>query len=346
MLDEQGVVAGAAAEINEELRDRLIREVVGKGFVAMGEAYCKVGVLSQHAAPVGLQIAGGDASLALGVPRDEAVARSGILGGRAGAEFQRIHRIRMQIRPEVGQAHVVPAIRAIQEVGDFGVVVVAKNAGQTVVPAPAGGQAEVRRLITPAQLQQAVVHAPFAAALADMDAQRIERDASDDIDHAEERPRAEGGGIRAAQHLDALDILEGDRLQAVSRRADEKRRIHGAAIDQHLDAVGKIPETAVINRLRGTGFIRFGDLETRHQAHQGGDIARAAQADHVAVDDGDGAGRLVEGLRQARDREDDRHVAEIVLFRGRQRLPLGNCGKRPTKQGDDKKLHASSSMIQ
>ena len=165
--------------------------------------------------------------------------------------------------------------------------------------APVHRQPVSRALLAPAQAGLGVTNTVFAASHTGLCTQRIARVACHDIDDPQHGARAIGRGIGTAQHFNALNVLQSHGLQARCHSANEVRRIRRAAIDQQLDAVGIRIKAAVVARQRRNTFKRRAGLKTRHQAQQVRHIAGTRAPDHVAVQNGDGARRLVQPLGQA-----------------------------------------------
>jgi len=136
--------------------------------------------------------------------------------------------------------------------------------------------------------------------------------AGDDIDHAEEGVGAVRGGIRAALHLDAVDVLEHHAEQAALRVAQIVGRVHRTSVDIHLHACAIDVECGVIRGLRGADPPR--QQEAGHQAQQLGHAARAGAADGLGVEQGHCAGHLVQRLRQAAHREHHGQVVQVVVL--------------------------------
>src|SRR5712664_3632077 len=76
-------------------------------------------------------------------------------------------------------------------------------------------------------------HAPLLVTNAafGISAARIERAPRDDVDDAVDSVRAPHGGPGAADHFDALDVLE-QRVLRVPEHAGEERRVDSATVDQ------------------------------------------------------------------------------------------------------------------
>ena len=77
----------------------------------------------------------------------------------------------------------------------------------------------------------------------------------------------------------------------------------------------------------GVGLEGAGGLKAGHKAQQVDHVTRARHADEGAVQDGDGAGRVFQGLGNARHRDDGGHVRQIVRFRDVR--DSGACQLRP-----------------
>lgn len=141
----------------------------------------------------------------------------------------------------------------------------------------------------------------------------IHRITGHDIDRAQKGTRTIGRRVRAAMHLDALDVLQRHGLQARARAALHIDRVDRAAVHHHLHVIGIVAQAGVVAALGRVAFKGVADAKTRHQAQQVGHITRAAHADDLPIDDGDRPRCFVQPLRQPRYRQDHRYIVQVVF---------------------------------
>ena len=134
-----------------------------------------------------------------------------------------------------------------------------------------------------------------AAALAEL------RSAGHDVDHAHQGIGAIGRGIGAAEHLDALDILNSQRdIGPVN--SSQTRAIDRATVYQHLHAPGFGDIGAVIIDVDYVAAV-VADHHAWDQTHQFRHITGSGCANQLLVDDRHAAGDLRSALLQARRTE-------------------------------------------
>ena len=110
----------------------------------------------------------------------------------------------------------------------------------------------------------------------------VGRGSGDDVDNAVDGIRAPQRRRRAANDLDALQVRHEDVLR-VPEHAREQRRIHAAAVDQHLHLVGHDAIEAA-GRNRPALAVHAGHVQPRHQPQGLGDRARAAVLDLLGAE--------------------------------------------------------------
>lgn len=135
-----------------------------------------------------------------------------------------------------------------------------------------------------------------------------------DIDDAEKGVRAKGGGIRAAQHLDALDVVEHQPHHGVGGHPQQQAGIDRTSIHHHLQVVDDAIVIGMVTGHRAGATLQVEDDEAGHQAEQLGQFAGTRAADGVLVDDRHRPGRVPQGPGQPGDREHGGQFAEIVLL--------------------------------
>ncbi|MNG87613.1 hypothetical protein D3C79_464270 [compost metagenome] len=122
--------------------------------------------------------------------------------------------------------------------------------------------------------------------------------AGEDVDHCHQRVGAIADGVRAAEHLDALDVLHGQGDVAPVHRG-QACAVHRTAIDQYLHAPCVVDVAAVVVD-RGLIAGTVADHHARYQAQQFGDVTGTAGANQFAVEYGHAARDSGGGLFQAR----------------------------------------------
>jgi len=180
------------------------------------------------------------------------------------------------------------------------------------------GQAQVAAVPAETMAEVIVVDAILAAGQFHSRAVAVGRVAGKDVDHRHQCVGAVADGVGAAEHLDALDVLDGDRDVAPVHRG-QAGPVHRAAVDQYLHASRIVDVAAVVidGRLVAGAIA---DHHARHQAQQFGNIAGAAGADQLVVEHGHAARYRSRGLFQPRGGQNLRQVGvvdEQVIGHGR-----------------------------
>ena len=132
----------------------------------------------------------------------------------------------------------------------------------------------------------------------------------DDVDDGRKCVCTVDCGIGATNHLDALDIFNGQGQVAPVHRA-VVRTVDGASVDQYLKASRIGIAQTVIARCPGVvAGISHG--KSRHQPQQIGNIAKPGSPDHVLINHRDRSRCFVDRLGQARNRQHDRQIVEKI----------------------------------
>jgi hypothetical protein len=138
--------------------------------------------------------------------------------------------------------------------------------------------------------------------------------AGGDVNHTQKGIGAVGDGVGAALNFDAFDLIDGHTERAPVDTAKQVRRVHRAAIDIDLHALGDLPRKPVVADHRApTGC--GGDLKAWHKAKNIGQLARTDQADELAVEHGDRSSGIFQFLGQPRCRINLRYFAQEIFFR-------------------------------
>ena len=173
----------------------------------------------------------------------------------------------------------------------------------------------------------------------------------DDVDGTEKGVGAVGGGVGSAYHLDALHVLDVQR-QVGPAYATDGGAVDRAPVHQYLHATRVFVGEAVI----GGGYrvsAGMGNLESRHQSQQVGDVEGTAGVDHGAVDHGHGHRRTVLGLGQAGGGQYHGVTGQVVVLLGeagqsqgvgRQRWRYQQAGGR--HQAAQGRCHGSLSSVE
>lgn len=115
-----------------------------------------------------------------------------------------------------------------------------------------------------------------------VDALRVLRAPGDDVDHPVHRVGAVDRAARAADHLDAVDVLE-ERVLHLPVRAGEERRVDRAAVDQHEDRARE-PAREAADADRPLVRVDARHLHARGEAERVRDRGDARAADVLARD--------------------------------------------------------------
>ena len=154
----------------------------------------------------------------------------------------------------------------------------------------------------------------------------------DDVHHAVHRVRAPDAGTGAADHLDAVDVLE-HRVLRIPEAAGEDRRIDAAAVHQHQQLVGEAAVGAA-GRDGPFGAVDARHLQAGHETQRVDDAGGAAAADVLAREHRHGGGRVRQPLRPLRHRRHlDLDAHQVLQPQFRQ--PAGQRrrgGRRQTTQ--------------
>ena len=229
------------------------------------------------------------------------------------------HVVGVRGRPVEAQAalRLVPVVAGARAGGSLGVVgpgfLGVDPVGQVGAHPPAVLNERVGLLIAAADLDEAALGvAGFAG---------------DDVDDAVDRIGAPERGARAADHLDALDVLGRDRLH-VPVDAGEQRRVDAAPVDQHQQLVGERLRRVVAAEaarrdhiVAGAGLV---DLQIGREAQNFRDAGGAGADDVIVGDHVDRRRRVAQRLGGLRGRGHvdvgqlvDRHVLQIFDRLGR-----------------------------
>ena len=117
----------------------------------------------------------------------------------------------------------------------------------------------------------------------------------DHVDRAGERGRAEVHRRRTAHHLDALDVVQADRLDLRDERAAGRN-----AVDQQQQVVHLANAQQAGNGAGRTGVAAGRDADAAEQRQRGAQVGGAAGADFVAGDDADRAGHFLDRFTKTR----------------------------------------------
>ena len=137
--------------------------------------------------------------------------------------------------------------------------------------------------------------------------------ASHDLDHAADRIRSIERALRAAQHLDAINILQ-RHLREIEAAAE---RIGANAVDENQRVVGFT--TAREERRHRSGTAVLLQREARHRTKRGRQRELLLGVDVASVDHGDTVRRARQRLIDLRRRDDQRLVEGAEVQRNVQR---------------------------
>ena len=155
----------------------------------------------------------------------------------------------------------------------------------------------------------------------------------DDVDGGHHGIGAEYRRVRAANHLDPLDVLQRD-AQRVPLHAGEDVAVDGTAVDQHFEPGGQREFLAMVGDDEvTTGGV--GDLKARHEPEYVGELVEAGILDHLAGDDGGRDRRFQQRLRQPRRRHHDGNVGKKgFLAIGRHVIGIGRVAETRQQRAD------------
>ncbi|MNE23959.1 hypothetical protein D3C80_1172320 [compost metagenome] len=206
---------------------------------------------------------------------------------------------------------------------------------EAVVLLPRQRQAQVAALPALAVAGVPVVDAALAMGYLQARAVAVAGGAGEDVDDRHQRIGAVADRIGAAEHLDALDVLDGHR-NVGPVDLGEAGAVHRAAIDQHLQAAGLVGAAAVVVDGCAVAILRH-HQHAGHQTQQFGQAARTAGADQRAVEHADAARDCRRGLLQAGSGEDlgqRRGGQEQILGEGCSGGQGAQQGRQRYAQGD------------
>ncbi|MNC26728.1 hypothetical protein D3C75_748710 [compost metagenome] len=210
---------------------------------------------------------------------------------------------------------------------------------EAVVLLPGQRQAKITTAGAKALAGVPVVDAALAAGVLQAGALTVDRATAGDADHPHQGVGAVADGVGAAEHLDALDVLDGQR-DVAPVHGGETGAIHRAAVDQHLQTarLGG-PAAVIVDRGQiALGVAAVANHHPRHQTQQLGNIARAAGLDQPPIEHRDTARYRRRRLFEAGGGE---HFGQFVAVHKQIGGPPGGAGEQAWQQREQSETAGS-----